>query len=489
MTPSHADDIVDLLDGLVARSMVVPVDEGDETRFRLLEPVRQLAAEQLAARGETEAARDAHTQWYLDLLVRLGERWRAGDDQGSWPIAARELPNLQAAFDRLVDTERIDDAQRFAAAGFGPVNNHFDNAPTFDWAPRAASLDLDHVGPYTASVCAVAAWGPLAQGDLDGAAAWIRRSAEAIERGSQDDGLVVATALSHVFFGGRLAVSEAFLQRSVDEAMRSDDLHRQVWVPTYTRPADEAIAAASRLGNQVLLAFARWSAVTPSPSARSRGGRRSRRSGRPRSVPTASSMRNHAAHLLGAAHVRAGGAVDGLLLLRAPARDWLLRGDMRVWDVLHTVATGLAASGDVAGAARLVGAIGDRHLTFVPDRERQQLQSLLEAGLGDAERARHERAGRELDLGRAVAEALERIEVLATSRAPTRPRTPTLATLTARQRDVAALVARGMTNKQIAQRLGISRFTAETHVRNILDRLGAASRSEIATWATRQPVS
>ncbi len=93
---------------------------------------------------------------------------------------------------------------------------------------------------------------------------------------------------------------------------------------------------------------------------------------------------------------------------------------MRVWDVLHTVATGLAASGDVVGAARLVGAIGDRRLTFVPESEEQQLQSLLEASLGDEERARHERAGRELDLGRAVAEALERIEVLATSPSPRR---------------------------------------------------------------------
>jgi non-specific serine/threonine protein kinase len=48
------------------------------------------------------------------------------------------------------------------------------------------------------------------------------------------------------------------------------------------------------------------------------------------------------------------------------------------------------------------------------------------------------------------------------------------------------LVARGLTNKEIAQRLGISRLTAETHVRNILERLGAASRSEIAAWAVRR---
>ena len=126
-------------------------------------------------------------------------------------------------------------------------------------------------------------------------------------------------------------------------------------------------------------------------------------------------MLNHAAHLLGAAHIRAGAAVDGLLLLRAPARDWLLRGDTRVWDVLHTIATGLAASGDVAAAARLAAAIGDRRLTFVSDAERIQLRSLIEAGLSDEDRARHERAGRELDAGAAVAEALQRIEALAPS--------------------------------------------------------------------------
>ncbi len=139
--PVDGEEVVDLIDRLVARSLVVPVGEGDESRFRLLEPVRQLAAEKLAARGETEAARDAHTQWYLDLIVGLGERWRAGDDQGTWPIAARELPNLRAAFDHLVETGRVDDAQRFAVAGYGPIALHFDTVPLYDWAPRAASLD------------------------------------------------------------------------------------------------------------------------------------------------------------------------------------------------------------------------------------------------------------------------------------------------------------------------------------------------------------
>jgi DNA-binding CsgD family transcriptional regulator len=198
-------------------------------------------------------------------------------------------------------------------------------------------------------------------------------------------------------------------------------------------------------------------------------------------------MVNQAAHLLGAAHIRTGAAIDGLLLLRAPVRDWLLRGDTRVWGVLHSIANGLAASGDLTAATRLAAAIGDRHLQFVSEAERVQLRSLLKTGLSDEDRARHERAGQELDAGAAVAEALRRIEALAPSdTTAARPTDADAGNLTARQQDVAALVARGFTNKQIAHRLGISRFTAETHVRNILERLGAASRTEIAAWAARR---
>jgi non-specific serine/threonine protein kinase len=86
-----------------------------------------------------------------------------------------------------------------------------------------------------------------------------------------------------------------------------------------------------------------------------------------------------------------------------------------------------------------------------------------------------------------VSEAFERIDTLASRRAAEDVGAAGAEGLTSRQHEVAELVARGLTNKQIAQRLGISRYTAETHVRNILERLGAASRSEIATWVARQP--
>ena len=55
-------------------------------------------------------------------------------------------------------------------------------------------------------------------------------------------------------------------------------------------------------------------------------------------------------------------------------------------------------------------------------------------------------------------------------------------TLTARQREVAALVADGLTNREIAARLFITERSAESHVERIRARLGFRSRSQVAAW-------
>lgn len=58
--------------------------------------------------------------------------------------------------------------------------------------------------------------------------------------------------------------------------------------------------------------------------------------------------------------------------------------------------------------------------------------------------------------------------------------------LTARERDVARLVARGMTNRQIAEALFISEETATVHVKHILSKLDFTSRAQIAGWAVQK---
>lgn len=119
--------------------------------------------------------------------------------------------------------------------------------------------------------------------------------------------------------------------------------------------------------------------------------------------------------------------------------------------------------------------------------EEDKIRGALEAGaagylLKDADAAdvvvaiRAALAG-EMHLDPAAAKALT-----ASLRAPR----GALEELTPRERDVIVLVAEGVTNRQIASRLGVTERTARTHVSNILGKLGLVSRTQAALWAVRE---
>jgi DNA-binding NarL/FixJ family response regulator len=71
-------------------------------------------------------------------------------------------------------------------------------------------------------------------------------------------------------------------------------------------------------------------------------------------------------------------------------------------------------------------------------------------------------------------------------RARFEPRPLTEEPLTAREREVLQLLSQGLSNKEIAQRLGISAHTARFHVNAILAKLGAQSRTEAVVQAARR---
>jgi DNA-binding CsgD family transcriptional regulator len=71
----------------------------------------------------------------------------------------------------------------------------------------------------------------------------------------------------------------------------------------------------------------------------------------------------------------------------------------------------------------------------------------------------------------------------AKAQAAAAPMTQAFTTLTGRERDVAALLATGRTNREIAAALVITESTVEVHVKHILGKLGFKSRSQVAVWA------
>jgi len=60
--------------------------------------------------------------------------------------------------------------------------------------------------------------------------------------------------------------------------------------------------------------------------------------------------------------------------------------------------------------------------------------------------------------------------------------------LTHRQREIAALVARGLTNRQIATELSISEHTVANHIAKTLKKLGLSSRSQLTAWLAQQRI-
>jgi DNA-binding CsgD family transcriptional regulator len=147
----------------------------------------------------------------------------------------------------------------------------------------------------------------------------------------------------------------------------------------------------------------------------------------------------------------------------------------------------LAAEGEHAAAvAPLRAAVMDAHTTMLRCVEGSLHLALAEslAAAGDriGARAAAERAVHTLD--RWPGWRRDRAEAFAARLEGPAPRSTGL--LTARESEVAALVAEGLTNGQLAARLYISPKTASVHVSNILAKLGLSTRAEVAAWETRR---
>ena len=148
-----------------------------------------------------------------------------------------------------------------------------------------------------------------------------------------------------------------------------------------------------------------------------------------------------------------------------------------------------AAQGHIERAARLYGAerairvaIGAVVLGDVSRFERDV--ATARAAIGAARFEGMAAEGRVLSLERAIAYGLsEEDAVAAVVPLPSRPYGVPAGQLTPREREVAALIAQGRSNRAIAGELVISERTVEKHVANILATLELTSRAQLAVWA------
>jgi predicted ATPase/class 3 adenylate cyclase len=99
-------DVVDLLDRLVDKSMVLTFDSGASSRYRLLETLRQFAETKLAARGESDEYRGRHVDHFLRFASQWGPLNRSPDQRTVIARLLADRANLNAMLDRLAEDER-----------------------------------------------------------------------------------------------------------------------------------------------------------------------------------------------------------------------------------------------------------------------------------------------------------------------------------------------------------------------------------------------
>ena len=117
--PVAARSAFGLLTELVDRSLVVAEHDGPETRYRLLETIREYAEERLAEHHETETLRHRHADYYLDFLAARVEELLGPDQFRATRRLKAESENFQLAMSWAVDTANVDLALALLSLGIG----------------------------------------------------------------------------------------------------------------------------------------------------------------------------------------------------------------------------------------------------------------------------------------------------------------------------------------------------------------------------------
>ncbi len=155
--------------------------------------------------------------------------------------------------------------------------------------------------------------------------------------------------------------------------------------------------------------------------------------------------------------------------------------------VLERFATAAVAAGRARQALRFAAAAeGLREAIGVPlspaaRAKQEQWVAAVRAELAPEIGSAEWEQGRRMTLDEVAADASQ----FADPRRSTPQAGDTAGHLTTREREVAVLLAQGLSNRDIAERLVVSERTAENHVQRVLNRLGLRSRAHVAAWVVR----
>ncbi|MGW5360152.1 ATP-binding protein [Actinopolymorpha pittospori] len=465
------DDVFDGVGGLVNKSILGCEEHAHQARYRMLDTIRHFGRERLAATGERDALRRRHRDYYLRLAER-SDAESCGPRQAHWMERLRaERANFWEALDYCLTTPgeartglRMGAALWFYWIGCGFVQDGR------GWLDRALALDTEP-SRERARVLWLTGWIAFLQGDNASSLVLTRECRDLAEQLDDQDELTYALQFlgEAELFAGNLTRAAPILEEA---------LARHRARNTWTAPGllifgqqgevlvlfedhgdavellQECLAICASLGERWVRSWAQWN--------------------------------------LAVTYWLAGDPAKAATVVRDSLREKRDLNDLLgIPSCLELIAWSAASKGDARLAAMFLGAaqkmwerIGRPLFGYTPlvDR-RAQCWTRTRHALGAEAFDAALKKGAELPRDEVIARALaEKTSPPGTTAA----RPESALTLTKRERQVAGLVAEGMTNREVATTLVISQRTAETHVENILTKLGFTSRTQIVAWVAQQ---
>lgn len=469
----EAQEILDLLTSLVDKSLVLANADGGTTRYGMLETVRQYAAEHVNETDAAVAVRRRHRDWYLALAER-GSAGLDGPQQKAWlDRMDAEYDNFRSALEwsrripsgiepglRLaVHLQRFWEMRAYYAEARGWLESMIAGGGAVTPQLRARALNVAGVLAYR-------------QGDYGRTATLCGGALSLAEE--HDDAYAAAQALH---FLAHVRQSEGEYEQATALMERSVQLYEQVSYPRGVANSVDCLGEIARTKGD----YARAETLT------ARAMRLYDEIGDVRG-------RSHLLHNLAFVRLHQGRDAEALDLFR---QSLLSARDLKSpRDVVMAIA-GLAAALKTAPperVAQLLGAVAGLldsagvHLEPAEQAEFDRTIASVRARLGDQAFAAAMDRGRPITFDDAADEALALAAAPAGEREGTRRAVAAEAPLTAREREVAALIAEGLSNREIAGRLVIAERTAEGHVQSILNKLAFNSRAQVAVWAVEHRV-
>ncbi|MFC9661878.1 ATP-binding protein [Nocardia sp. NPDC127606] len=457
-------DVLDLVGSLVDKSVLIRETRGDGgVRYRTLETLREYGRERLRSSGDEKELQRRHRDWFERLALRAYTEW-AGPKQLEWiEQLHREQPNLREAMEFcLAEPDEAESAERIAVAlyEFWVARQRVSEARY--WLGRVLERTSGATLAHIAALCADTVLAAM-QTDIQSGSERIEQ-ARSLADGSDDELLCAYVDGAHgllSLFSGDLTGARTRLARAVPVFEASGDVLHQV-------SSLLGLGVACGLLQETDLATACNEQALALTTAHGE-----------------SVYRSYAVAQLAFATVERGDLERGSVLVKESLRVSRMIEDWPgVASCLATLAFVAAVQRRAQRAAVLVGAA-----MAVGESVGSQAVSILEMfghhtqAQQDATRALGPRAfeaamrqGHDLDIDSALAYALEEdpsaaVEVPAA-----------VGVLTRREKQIAELIAQGLTNRAIAEKLVISQRTAAGHVEHILSKLHCATRAQVAAW-------